>query len=115
LWVRSRVRSCEHIMGVVVSEITSEIKIEMDSVTVNSRKIRPTMPPVSMKGTNAATSDRLIDSTVKPTSRAPKSAACMRGMPASMCRVVFSMTTIASSTTNPVAMVSAMSEKLSSV
>ena len=86
-----------------------------DNVTVNSRNIRPMMPPANMNGMNTATSERLMDTTVKPTSRAPSRAARMRGMPASTCRVVFSMTTIASSTTKPVAMVSAMSEKLSSV
>ena len=61
---------------------------------------------------NTAISDRLIDSTVKPTSRAPCSAAANGGMPSSMWRDVFSSTTIASSTTKPVAMVSAISEKL---
>ena len=75
----------------------------------------PTIPPDNMNGTNTATSERLIDTTVNPTSRAPRSDACMRGMPASMWRVVFSITTMASSTTKPVAMVSAISEKLSSV
>ena len=58
-------------------------------------------------------SDRLIESTVKPTSRAPRNAACMRGMPSSMWREMFSITTIASSTTKPVAMVSAISERMS--
>ena len=38
----------------------------------------------------------------------------MRGTPFSMCREMFSSTTIASSTTKPVAMVSAISERLSS-
>ena len=83
------------------------------SVTVNSRNSLPTIPPISWKGMNTATKDRLIDTTVKPTSRAPSSAACRRSMPASTCRMEFSMTTMASSTTNPVAMVNAISEKLS--
>ena len=55
----------------------------------------------------------LIDMTVKPTSRAPSSAACIRGMPASMWREMFSSTTIASSTTKPVAIVSAINDRLS--
>ena len=37
----------------------------------------------------------------------------MRPMPASKCRMVFSMTTIASSTTKPVAIVRLISDKLS--
>ena len=71
------------------------------------------MPPISRIGMNTAISDTLIDSTVKPTSRAPRSAAWKRGMPASMWREMFSSTTMASSTTKPVAMVSAISDRLS--
>ena len=40
-------------------------------------------------------------------------AARIRGMPASICRVTFSSTTIASSTTKPVEIVSAISDRLS--
>ncbi len=62
---------------------------------------------------NTATSDVLIDRTVKPTSRAPSRAASSRAMPASMWRSMFSTTTMASSTTKPVATVSAISDRLS--
>ena len=62
---------------------------------------------------NTATSDRLIESTVNPISLAPRSAASSGRMPCSMYRVMFSITTIASSTTNPVEIVSAISDKLS--
>ncbi len=55
----------------------------------------------------------LIETTVKPTSRAPCKAACMRGMPFSIWRTTFSSTTMASSTTNPVAIVSAISDRVS--
>ena len=102
-----------HIIGVMVSETASETSTAIDSVMPNSRKKRPTIPPIKMIGMNTATSDRLIDRTVKPTSRAPTRAAWKRGMPASMWRVMFSTTTIASSTTKPVATVSAMSDRLS--
>ena len=101
-----------HIIGVVVSEMTSDIKTAADSVTANSRNKRPTCPPMNSSGINTATSDRLIDNTVKPTSRAPSSAALKRSMPASMWRLVFSSTTIASSTTKPVATVSAIRLRL---
>ena len=87
--------------------------IATDKVIANSRNSRPTMPPIRRIGTNTAISDRLIDRTVKPTSPAPCSAACIRVLPASMCRVTFSSTTIASSTTKPVEIVSAISERLS--
>jgi hypothetical protein len=101
-----------HIMGVVVSEMTSEISTAADSVTANSRNSRPICPPMKSSGMNTATSDRLMDSTVKPTSRAPSSAALKRSMPASMWRLVFSSTTMASSTTKPVATVSAIRLRL---
>ena len=61
---------------------------------------------------NTAMSEMLIETTVKPTSFALVSAACIGAMPASMWRVAFSSTTIASSTTKPVATISAMSERL---
>ena len=60
-----------------------------------------------------ATSEMLIESTVKPISRAPRNAAAIGLIPSSRWRAMFSRTTIASSTTNPVAIVRAMSERLS--
>ena len=81
-------------------------------VMANSRNSRPTRPPISRIGTKTAISDTLIDSTVKPTSLDPSSAACSGGFPASRWREMFSSTTMASSTTNPVATVSAISEKM---
>ena len=62
---------------------------------------------------NTATSEVLMDTTVKPISRAPCIAAANGFIPASRCRVMFSMTTMASSTTKPVETVSAISERLS--
>ena len=70
-------------MGVVVSEITMEMAIARDKVAVNSRNNRPTIPPMSRMGMNTATSETLIEITVKPTSLAPRSAASWRGMPSS--------------------------------
>ena len=71
-------------IGVVVTDTTSEIRIATDSVTANSRNSRPTIPPISRIGMNTAIRDRLIDSTVNPTSCAPRKAASMRVIPASM-------------------------------
>ena len=59
-------------MGVVVSETTSETTMATDSVTANSRNSRPTMPPISRMGMNTAISEMLMESTVKPISRAPR-------------------------------------------
>ena len=93
--------------------MASEIRIATDKVMANSRNSRPTMPPINKIGAKTAISDRLIDRTVKPTSPAPCTAASMRVIPASICRVMFSRTTIASSTTNPVDTVSAINDRLS--
>ena len=68
--------------------------------------------PMGMK---TATSDVDMETTVKPISRAPFIAAMNGLRPASRWREMFSITTIASSTTKPVEMVSAMSDRLSSV
>ena len=97
----------------VVSEIASDTRMAIESVTVNSWNNRPRMPPISKIGMNTAIKERLIESTVNPTSRAPRKAASMRGIPSSRCREMFSITTIASSTTKPVAMVSAIKDKMS--
>ena len=102
-------------MGVVVSDTTIDTRMAADMTMANSRKKRPTMPPMNQMGTNTAISDRLMDTTVKPISRAPSSAACSALLPRSMWRMMFSSTTMASSTTKPVTTVSAMSERLSRV
>ena len=93
--------------------MTRDTTIASESVIANSRNNRPRMPPISKTGTNTAISETLIESTVNPTSRAPRSAAWVRESPASVYRVMFSSTTTASSTTNPVEMVNAIKEKLS--
>ena len=104
-----------HIMGVAVRETTMEMAMATERTTANSRNRRPTTPLIIRMGMKTAISEMLIDKTVKPISSAPLRAACIGFMPFSMWRVMFSITTIASSTTNPVAMVSAISERLSRV
>ena len=93
--------------------MTIDTTIDVESVTANSRNSRPTIPPIIRRGMKTATSEMLMERTVKPISSAPFSAACIGCSPASMCRAMFSITTIASSTTNPVEMVSAISDRLS--
>ena len=68
---------------------------------------------MNRSGINTANSETVSEMIVKPISREPSSAASSVLIPASICRLMFSMTTIASSTTKPVAMVSAISERLS--
>ncbi len=64
-------------------------------------------------GMNTAASEIVIDTMVKPISFEPSSVACSRGLPISMCRVMFSSMTMASSTTKPTHSVSAISDRLS--
>ena len=100
-------------MGVRVSETMAETTMATVSVTANSRNRRPTMPPINRIGRNTAISEMVIETIVKPICLAPLSAASKGGSPSSMKRAMFSIITIASSTTKPVEMVSAISDKLS--
>ena len=47
----------------------------VESTIANSRKRRPTMPPINRMGMKTAISDMLMEKTVKPISLAPFSAA----------------------------------------
>jgi len=47
-------------VGVVVSETTMEMMTAVASVTANSRKSRPMMPPIIRMGMKTAISDMLI-------------------------------------------------------
>ena len=64
-------------------------------------------------GMNTAISDTVSEITVKPISRAPRSEAFIALSPFSIWRTMFSIITMASSTTKPVPMVSAISDRLS--
>ena len=76
----------EHSIGASVSETKAETAIEAVTVSANSRNTRPMIPPMSSSGMNTATSEKLIDSTVKAISPEPFSAASNGGMPSSMWR-----------------------------
>ena len=67
---------------------------------MNSRPVRPV---ANASGANTDASVSVIATIAKPISRAPLIAACLRGMPSSMWRKMFSSMTIASSTTRPIA------------
>ena len=103
-----------HIIGVNVSDMIADTTTAMVSVSANSRNIRPTMPVMNSSGMNTAISETVSEITVNPISRAPRSAASSGSSPPSMWRTMFSIMTIASSTTKPVPMVSAISDRLSS-
>ena len=73
----------EHIIGVTLSETSSEKPMASVSTTANSRNSRPTRPPMNRMGMNTATSEVLIESTVNPISRAPRTAAAIGVSPSS--------------------------------
>ena len=73
------------------------------SVSANSMNRRPVRPVAKASGANTDASVSVIAMTAKAISREPCIAAFLRGMPASMWRKMFSSTTIASSTTSPIA------------
>ena len=103
---------CAQIMGVTVSDTTVETATAKASVTENSRSSRPTTPSMSKRGMKAATSDRLMAMTVKPICRVPSSAADSGGRPCSSLRYIFSIMTMASSTTKPTETANAIKVKL---
>ena len=104
---------CAQIIGVNDSDTTVEIAMAKVKVSENSLNSRPTTPPMKSNGVKAATSEILIESTVKPIWRAPSMVARSGVMPFSRLRKTFSITTMASSTTKPTDTASAISEMLS--
>jgi hypothetical protein len=84
----------------------------MASVTANSRNRRPTTSPMKSSGISTAMSETVSEMMVKPISLAPFRAAASGVSPSSTWREMFSSITIASSTTKPVAMVSAIRLRL---
>ena len=78
----------------------------------NSWNSRPTTSPMNSSGISTAISDTVSEMMVKPICREPFSAAASGASPASTWRAMFSIMTIASSTTKPVEMTSAISVRL---
>ena len=104
-----------HIMGVSVSDTTAEIKMATANVMANSWNKRPTTSPMNNNGINTATNEKVSEMMVKPICRAPSRAACIGCMGLlGSCKylAMFSIITIASSTTNPVATVRAIKVRL---
>src|SRR5260221_405456 len=92
--------------GVSVSALNAEIATENAIVSANWRNKIPVVPGNNATGTNTATSTNDVATTAPATSFiATDAALCGSVMPSAMCRSTFSITTIASSTTSPVASV----------
>ncbi len=78
----------------------------------NSRNNRPTTSPINSSGISTAIREKVREIRVKPICCEPFRAASIGGSPSSSRREIFSTTTIASSITNPVAIVRAISDRL---
>jgi len=100
------------IIGVRVSDTTAEIRMATARVMANSRNSRPTTSLMKISGISTAISDTVREMIVKPICLAPLSAASSGVSPSSTWRLMFSIITMASSTTKPVAMVRAIRVRL---
>lgn len=87
----------------MVSETNAEIKTAPATTMPNSRKRLPTKPSRKITGRNTIASVADVETTAKKISFDPSRAACRMGIPCSSFRKMFSVTTIPSSTTSPVA------------
>ena len=98
-----------------VSDKVTKPDTRMHSVMVMaiSLSTRPRMPAMNMMGIKTTARDRVMEMMVKPIWRAPSSEACMIFLPISVWRTMFSIMTMASSTTKPTARMMAMAERLS--
>jgi hypothetical protein len=68
-------------IGTSVSETTADTSTASATTTANSWNSRPITPGMKKIGMNTATSEIEIEMMVKPTSRAPRSAAAIGAMP----------------------------------
>ena len=87
----------------MVRDTKAEINTAAARVTPNSLNNLPTNPSRKITGKNTTASVKEVDITAKNISLLPSSAAFRIGSPSSSFRKIFSVTTIPSSTTNPVA------------
>ena len=99
----------EHIAGESVSATSAENSTAAAIATANSPNSRPMSSCRKVIGTNTDTSTSVVATTAKPTWRVPRHAATSGVSPARMRRWMFSSTTMASSTTSPIASTSASS------
>ena len=77
-------RSRALIIGVSVSEIRAEIRIETASVTANSRKSRPITSPMNSRGIKTAIRETVREMMVKPICFEPFRAASIGLSPSSI-------------------------------
>ena len=93
--------SLEESIGVIVKDTIRENIVAATIVSPNSLNICPTKPDTSETGANTTTSHKVIAIAAIPTSLRPSMAAAIGFFPISICRCIFSITTIESSTRVP--------------
>ena len=107
-----RLISTEHSAGLNVSALSAEISIETDTATANCRNNCPLMPGMNATGTNTERRTSVIAKigAVICAIAFLVASGTVRSGSSSTTRSTFSMTTIASSTTIPIASTKANSE-----
>ena len=100
----SIVRSCEHSIGTRVRAAVVDTIMMMDTIQPSCLNMMPAMPEIIVSGRNTHSIVRVEAMTEIPTSAVPWTAASLGFSPRSRCVVTFSRTTMASSTTMPMAM-----------
>lgn len=76
-----------------------------EATTVSAKGLNhwPGPLPTKATGTNTATMAKVVAATARPISAVPSRAAVTRSLPRSICRTMFSRTTMASSISTPIA------------
>ncbi|MCY1524149.1 hypothetical protein D9M68_590720 [compost metagenome] len=99
--IRSNFPKRENKSGTMVNEVTKESNVAIITTTQNCLKILDTNPELMAIGKNTTTITKVMDTTVKPISLVASKEARTLFLPISICRWIFSNTTIASSTRIP--------------
>ena len=86
-----------------MKEITKLTSTEATTVKPKGLNHSPEMPGMKATGMNTATIENVVAATARPISAVPCNAAVTRSTPRSMCRTMFSRTTMASSISTPMA------------
>src|SRR5690606_23684971 len=102
-WLFSARNSLEHIMGVSVSATKPDTSTALASARANSMNSLPVRPVANASGAYTVTSASDMATTATPIADEPSSAASILDLPDLIWRQMFSRTTMASSTTNPIA------------
>ena len=89
---------------------TSEANTASEAVQPNCLKKRPTIPLMNAVGRNTAISVNVVAITARPISSAASMAASYGVLPMRRWRSIFSISTMASSTSTPITSVSASSD-----